>query len=445
MSQAIVSGGTLVRISIVSEGRRLDVGVPAQVPLIELLPGFARSLGVLDPTLTHGGYALHRADATVLDPALALGSQGVRDGELVTLVRGGLITEPRIYDDIVEAVIDATTSQHGEWTQRDGARTALAVSLSFLALCAVLLVTAGTGFAIGAIVAASGAVVLIATAAVLTRTGQPEAGHALGLAAALFGAIGGYLAVPLEPIWGWPLAAAGLGAVVVGGLALAFTQHGPEVHLIPIVFGLVFSTTSMIAALLPAGDPAPYAIMIAVIAALSNGLPWVALSSTRIRVISPQTDLEVFAPPQPIDANDVASRAAAGQRVLMSLRIALGLATLLATPLVAASGVAGALLCAFAFAGMMFQSRQTFARLGVLVVMLLGAAGLTLTGLTVSTALPELRSLLLILLLAATAVLVGLTLLNPKARMRLARLADSVELLILAILLPLGAIAAGIV
>ena len=96
MSQAIVTVGTLVRVSIVSEGRRLDVGVPAQVPLIELMPGFARSLGVLDPTLAHGGYALHRADATVLDPSKSLGSQGVHDGELVTLVRGGLIAEPRI-------------------------------------------------------------------------------------------------------------------------------------------------------------------------------------------------------------------------------------------------------------------------------------------------------------------------------------------------------------
>jgi hypothetical protein len=58
----------LLRVTVQSEGRRLDVGVPAQLPLIELMPGFARSLGVLDHTMTHTGYALQRADGTRLDP-----------------------------------------------------------------------------------------------------------------------------------------------------------------------------------------------------------------------------------------------------------------------------------------------------------------------------------------------------------------------------------------
>jgi type VII secretion integral membrane protein EccD len=445
MSDAVVMTGSLVRVSIVSEGRRLDVGVPAQVPLIELMPGFARSLGVLDPTLSHGGYALHRAEGVVLDVSRSLGSQGVHDGELLTLVRGGLIAEPRVYDDVVEAVIDATADQHSEWTPKDSARTALAISLSFLALCAVLLVSSGSSLGIGAIIAGSGVVLLVATSAVLTRIGQPEAGHALGLAAALFGAIAGYLAVDIEPIWGWPLAAAGLGAVIVGGIALALTKNGPEVHLIPIVFGLVIGITSTFAALFAPGEAAPYAIMIAVIATLSNGLPWLALSSTRIVVISPQSDAEMFAPPVPIDAEDIRKRAAAGQRVLVSLRIALGLASLLATPLVAASGVTGALLCTLAFAGMMFQSRQAYARLGVLVVMVLGAAGLAVTGLSISAANPDLRALLLTILLVTTAILVTLTLLSPKARLRLARMADTVEVLILAFLLPLGIATAGLV
>src|SRR5690606_22243437 len=60
---------SLVRVSIVSEDRRLDVGVPGSIPLVEVIPGFARSLGVLDPTLVHGGYALRRADGGELDPS----------------------------------------------------------------------------------------------------------------------------------------------------------------------------------------------------------------------------------------------------------------------------------------------------------------------------------------------------------------------------------------
>lgn len=445
MSQSVAAAAALVRVSIVSEGRRLDIGIPTQVPLVELLPGFARSLGVLDPTLAHGGYALHKADGSVLDPSRGAGSQGLRDGELLTLVRGGLIAEPRIYDDVVEAVIDATSEQHSPWTPRDNARTALAVSLTFLGLCAVLLVSAGSALAVGAIIAAGATVVLLASAAVLSRVGQPEAGLALGIAASVFGGIAGYLFVAGPTPWGWPLAAAGLGTLVIGGAAFALSREHAEVNLIPMTFGAVIGITSLIAGLIAPGSPAPYAIMIAVVASLANGLPWLALTSTRIRVISPQSDLDVIANPEPIDAAAVKARAAAGQRVLIALRIALGLAVVLATPLVATAGPLGTALCALAFVGMMFQSRQIYARVGVLVVMALGAVGLAVTGLSASAALPDLRPALLIILLAATALLVGLTLLSPRARLRLARAGDTVEVLVLASLLPLGVLASGLV
>jgi hypothetical protein len=102
-------------------------------------------------------------------------------------------------------------------------------------------------------------------------------------------------------------------------------------------------------------------------------------------------------------------------------------------------------LCALAFVGMMFQSRQVYGRVGVLVVMVMGAVGLAATGLTASAALPELRAPLLVVLLIATAVLVGLTLLSPRARLRLSRVADTAEVLVLASLLPLGVLASGLV
>ncbi|MEO7123005.1 MAG: type VII secretion integral membrane protein EccD, partial [Lacisediminihabitans sp.] len=280
--------------------------------------------------------------------------------------------------------------------------------------------------------------------AVLTRVRQPEAGHALGLAAAVFGGITGYLLAPGATLWGWPLAAAGLGMLVVGGAGLALTQQKPEIHLIPVTFGTAIGITALAAALFAPGSHAPYAIMIAVTATLSNGLPWLALSSTRIRVISPQSDLDIFAAPEPINAAEVKQRAAAGQRVLVSLRVALALAVLTATPLVAASGGAGAALCALAFVGMMFQSRQSYARIGVLVLMATGAIGLAVTGLTVSAAEPELRPALVTVLLAVTAALVVLTLLSPKARLRLTQLADTVEVIALALLLPLGALSVGL-
>ena len=443
MSQVAAAPSAMVRVSILSEDRRLDVGIPASLPLVELMPGFARSLGVLDPSLVHGGYALRRADGTTLDQSLSATAQGTRDGDLLTLVRGTQLAEPRVYDDVTEAVIDATSERQRPWLASDSARTALAISLTFLALCAVLLFSAGPSARLGVTIAAGATVILLAASATLGRLGQVESGHALGLSAAVFAGLGGFLAVPDPPAWGWPLAAAAFAAMVVGGIALALSPERPEVNLVPVAWGAFVLVPALITAASPDAAVPAFAMMIAVGGALGNLLPWLAFSSTRIRVISPQSDQDVVATPPPIDAPQVKARAAAGARVLSALRMALGLAILLATPLIAGHSVWGVLLTSAVFLGMMFQSRQAYARVAVMIVMALGAVGLAATCLTVAFAQPDLRPAVFTVVLATTALLILLTLLSPGARLRLARVADTAEVILLALVLPLGALAAG--
>ncbi|WP_284328448.1 EsaB/YukD family protein [Demequina litorisediminis] len=201
MSQPVAAPMSLVRVSIVSEDRRLDVGIPSSVPLVEVIPGFARSLGILDPTLVHGGYALRRADGGELDASLSATAQGVHDGDVLTLARGGLLAEPRVYDDVTEAVLDATADQHRPWSALDSSRTALTVSLTFLAVCAVLIFMLGPAVALAPVLAGGGAVVLLVASAVLARLGQPESGHAFGLAAVVYASLGGF-SRPTRPTGG---------------------------------------------------------------------------------------------------------------------------------------------------------------------------------------------------------------------------------------------------
>ncbi|WP_460772926.1 type VII secretion integral membrane protein EccD [Microbacterium sp. GXF7504] len=444
MVQTIATSRSLLRISIQSEGRRLDIGVPAQVPLIEFMPGFARRLGVLDPTMTTNGYALVTADGRTLDPAQGAAAQGVEDGDVLTLARGGLVTQPRVYDDIVEAVIDATAEQARPWSPQDNARTALAASLTLLGVCAVLLLAVGPGLGLGPLIAGGGAVVLLVVAAVVARMGQHEAGHGLGIAAAVFAGLAGYLAGPVGgSLWGAPLALAGLAALVCAGVAMALMPADAEVQLVPLVVAAVLAVSSGIAALMPGAEATVYALTIAVIGTLGGALPWLVLSSTRIRVISPQSDAEMFADPVPIDPEDVRRRAARGRRMLVCLRLASGFVLLAAIPLVATEGAVGAALCLLASLVMMFPSRQAYSRASVLAVMGVGTAGLAATGLTVAFAQPDLRVALTVVVAVATAIVVTLTILSPRARMRLTRLADTAELVVLALLLPLGAVVAG--
>lgn len=444
MAQTVIAPRALVRISVQSEGRRLDIGIPAQVPLIEFMPGFARSLGVLDPTMTSGGYGLQTAEGKTLDPAIGASAQGVSDGDVLTLLRGSLIVQPRVYDDIVEAVIDSTGQQSAPWTAKDNAHMALAASLTLIGVCALLLLAGGRAIGFGAVIAAAGAVVLLVVAAVVARLGQLEAGHGLGIAASAFAALAGYLAAPAGlPLWGWPLALAGAAGLVAAGIAMALMPERAEVQLVPLVLATAVAIAAGFAVLIPGSAPAVFSLTVAIVGTLGGALPWLVLSSTRLRVISPQSDADVFADPPAIDAADVRRRAATGRRTLVSLRIATGLIVLASIPLVAASSGAGAILCLLASVSLMFPSRQSYSRASVLAVMAVGTLGIAVTGITVAATQPGLRTVLMIAIATATVIVVTLTIISPKARLRVTRLADTAELVVLAALLPLGAIAAG--
>ena len=58
MSQAPASASGLVRVTVASGSRRVDLVLPGAVPVAELVPELARSVGLLDPVTVHGGYRL---------------------------------------------------------------------------------------------------------------------------------------------------------------------------------------------------------------------------------------------------------------------------------------------------------------------------------------------------------------------------------------------------
>lgn len=444
MNSAVPDLDSVMRVSVVHAERRIDLAIPGRLPLVEVLPGVARGLGVLDPTLVHGGYQLTRADGTALDPTRGAQSQDIDQGEILTLVRGNLIATAKRYDDVVEAVIDATSAHHSAWKPEDAARTATAVSLTLLLLSASLLVMQPAGSLVPTVLAGVGALVLVALAATLSRLRQHESGIAFGIAAAAYGGLFGYLIVPNEDLWGLPLAAVGASAALVAGLALFVVAKPVELLILPIVFGVSIAIPAGIVGIAGVDPAGPYALAMAAVGMLAGLLPWLTLSSTRVRVVSPMTDLEMFSPPPPIDEAKLAVRIDAGHRLLVAARIGFALAAIVATPVVAAANWTGVLLAVFTGASLMFQSRQSARRASVLVLLAGGTAIIGLSGITAIVAHPEQASVLLSGLLAATGVVTGLTLLGDKVRMRLSTFGDTAEVLLLALLLPLGVLTAGI-
>ncbi len=439
-----VAANTLIRITVTCNDRRLDVGVPSRTPLAELLPGFARSLGVLDPTLVHGGYSLVNAEGTTLEPAHGLATQGVSHGELFTLNCGALQPEPKVYDDIVEAVADTVERQHKPWTAQDSAQTALATSAALLVMGAVLLMGASQSSGIASLIAGCAALLLITVGGVLSRFEQPMAGLVLVLTASIFGAVAGYTAVPGNIAWGWPIVALGGGAALTSMIGALIIPAKKEVALIPALSGLIVAVAAAITAVFDLAPSGVFAITLALAATLGNGLPWLAMSTSKLKIVTPENDQDIFSDPAPINPAEISAQFARGQRVLLATRASLGIVTVVTAPFVVESGIIGTVLCALCFVGMMLKSREVYARVDVLTIMSTGVVGLVVTGVSAVVIHPEWREALVLALGVIAAILVSLTLLSSKPRMGVGRVADAVDLVALALLLPLGVTVAGI-
>ena len=106
MSQAPVSTSGLVRVTVSSGTRRVDLVLPGSVPVAELVPELARSVGLLDAATVYGGYRVVTAEGRELTPEPGLITQGIEDGGLLAISAGVDEAAPRIYDDVVEAMTD---------------------------------------------------------------------------------------------------------------------------------------------------------------------------------------------------------------------------------------------------------------------------------------------------------------------------------------------------
>lgn len=443
MSDNNSSTNEIVRLSVVHAERRIDLSVPGALPLVEVLPGIARGLGVLDPALLHGGYRLDRADGSDLDPRRSAHAQGVLDGEILTLVRGQHTGMSPKYDDVVHAVIDSTQEYHQPWSPQDAARTATAVSLTLVGLAGVLLATQPTAAPLNVVLAGVGSLVLLTAAAVLSRIQNHSAGLAFGFAGTAFGALTGLLLAPEAPLWELPALAAAAGALLTGTIAAVATKPPVELYAVPVAAGLTIGIPAGLAVM--GIDPvAAYAIAAALVGLLAGALPWLTLTTTRIKVLSPMTEMEMFEIPPPIDAQKVARKVQGAHRLLIALQIAFVVTVLAAAPVVVPAGWLGVILFMAVGVGFFFQARKAVLRASVMSLVLGATAIIGVTGFLAITAHPGRAPTLLIGLLTAAVAVTALSLVSTKTRIRLSALSDTLEVLLLVVLLPLAVIIAGI-
>jgi type VII secretion integral membrane protein EccD len=455
MSQTATSAGAsgLVRVTVASGTRRVDLVLPGSVPVAELVPELARTVGLLDAATVYGGYRVVTQDGRRLESDAGLIIQGVEDGGLLTVSAGADDPPPRVYDDVVEAMADAVERDLSPWEPAAGRRTALtaAALLMVLGAAALLLQRDSDSGVAGAATAIIAALLVVAAVSLGRAQHERDASLAMAWMGCAYAAVAGLLLVPDGSVFGSPMAAAGAGAAIAGVVCLVGLGEGRPlvtpaivVGSILTVAGLVLEATGGSADERMADAAALFAIVLVLVVVAGSVLPWLAIGATRTRVEQLYSHADITEEPDPIDPEVVREDAVLGHEILVAVSATVGTLLVLTAPLAVSLGWWGTLLAVAACLVVMLRTRQYRSGTQVLVGLASGVLGLALTAAALLWLHPDHRPAVAVALAVSGAVLLAATLIPSTPSVRRGRIGDVAEIATLVALLPLLVMAVGV-
>ncbi len=443
MSQAPTSASGLVRVTVASGTRRVDLVLPGAVPVAELVPELARSVGLLDAVTVYGGYRLVTQEGRELAGDAGLTMQGIEDGGLLTVAAGVDDEPPRVYDDVVEAMTDVVERDLKPWEPASGRRTALVAAALLMALGAAALFIQDSTLA--AVAAGVVALALVTGAIVLSRVQhEPEAAVAVAWMGAGYASVCGFMLAQDGMVFGLPTACAGAGALLAGLVALVGLGEGRTLVIPPVVVGAIFLATGLVMRA-ESFDPAVVlTIALTLVVMLGSIFPWLALGATGTTVDQLYSNQDITADPDEIDPAQVGADARVAHEILVAVSATVGLLLVLIAPLAVSLGVAGALLALMCSLVVMLRTRQYRTGSEVLVGLTSGVLGLVSIAVSMLWLQPSWRPTAAVVLAASGAALLAVTLLPSTPSVRRGRFGDIAESIALLSLLPLLVLATGV-
>ncbi|MDQ6772880.1 MAG: EsaB/YukD family protein, partial [Candidatus Dormibacteraeota bacterium] len=132
-------------VTVVGSRRRIDVQLPAEVAVAELLPDLVQ---LLDESQNGAApaWVLLRLGREPLDPERGLAEQGVGDGTMLFLSTVEAAPPPVAVDDFAEAVALTVDAAGGRWTAGARESALLAAAAAWLVVAAVAAGLAGEHF-----------------------------------------------------------------------------------------------------------------------------------------------------------------------------------------------------------------------------------------------------------------------------------------------------------
>jgi type VII secretion integral membrane protein EccD len=163
---------SLCRVTVRAPACTLDLALPADVELVELLPAVVAMAGAgLDEAgLAHGGWVFQRLGDEPLDGERTLQAQGLRDGETLFL-RPYRDAMPAVhFDELSDGVATALGDRRDSWQPAFTRGLLLALALVAVAQVAMLLNVPGVPAIRPALLAVVGIALMFAAAVVPGRT-----------------------------------------------------------------------------------------------------------------------------------------------------------------------------------------------------------------------------------------------------------------------------------
>ncbi len=279
----------LSRVTVVTPTRWADVALPADIPLVDVLPALIEHVG--DENLVDRPVVVQRLGEPPLDEESSAATLGIVDGDTLYLRPVESQLPPIEFDDLVDGVALGIRDSPNRWTPSLTKALFLGFAAASVATAAVVLSLPGPSLP-RAFTAAFLALVLVVTAAVLYRHGDTAAATVTACAAQPLAVLSGLVISTGGPRLGGLAVAPG--NILMAAIALfltAFLSWCLLSKLGPLLVG-----TALVAALagcwavlvLVVAQPVGHtsAVLLAIAVLLGQFLPRLAYPLARLRVPS---------------------------------------------------------------------------------------------------------------------------------------------------------------
>ena len=448
MASKAARGVALIPLTITYGVDRTDVTIPQSIPLVELLPGLVESVGAFSDQPTNDGFAVRTASGRLLDQSKSLSAQGVRAGAALTLEPLGEGAADMVYDDLTEAVGQVVERVSTPWT-RDDARTFAALSAAALIFVAAVLLATTPQDAISSMQSGNvaffnyvyGAIGVVAallvtgTSAVVTRKYPGPAGIALAHTVPFLTAASALrLSQSQWDTGGW--IAVGVGLLVGSLAALTLPKRYRISIAAPLVLGTMMAATGLMVKVGSLSQVGVSALLFALVIVLLQLAPWIALAHIPVRILDANTS-------EQIPAQGITDQVTTSFVFVVSLRAGGALAAVFLTvSMLSTAGLRSfsvpLALVVLGSVSLILQTRSIRARVEVLLSSLTGLTTILVGATLVTRADPASLPWVTLSAIAAALVLVVTNVVGPRARPHLKRIADTIAVLSLFVLIPLA-------